>query len=452
MTRVLRRRPHLERLEVRDCPSLTVSLISGSLTISGTPMGALLVQETAPASLKVTDGAANLGTYHVTGDLRMMLNSHPSTVRFDVNGNRFGGNVLINVGNGKTNGNPDQVEVFSGLPGGSVGGSVTMQNGSGQETFAIGSPSFPNDGAIAVGGNVSVSARVSGGTAGNTFFVTAGSSVGGDVTSSHIDNVQIGLGLPGAALTTVGGNVSISDVGSGLALNAFDFGNIGRSLSVTGTSLDDIFSLQQVSPGVGGQVNGSLSVNLGSSVTFGDDFTLGAGTSVGGNATLSTQGVATSAFPNFDVAGAVNGSLTLNLGDGGNMVNFEASATVAGNMTVNGGNGNNDLSTFPFSGTVAGSLSFNLGNGDNSVTITTAPGGLLSWTSGNGASALTLNPAAATAWDVNVHFGSNDDSFTLAGAGGTLSGLVDGGGHVVANTFTQGAGWTLTNFTLVNFP
>ena len=51
-----RSRPFLEHLETRDCPSLTVSLMQGNLTITGAPLGNLdpggvLLREIRPAAL-----------------------------------------------------------------------------------------------------------------------------------------------------------------------------------------------------------------------------------------------------------------------------------------------------------------------------------------------------------------------------------------------------------------
>jgi hypothetical protein len=265
------------------------------------------------------------------------------------------------------------------------------------------------------------------------------------VSTVQIDNVAVGQ--PNLALTTVGGNVTVNDSGSGAALTVNVFGNVGKSVSVTGTAFEDAFVLQQASAGVGGNILGNLYVDLGSGGTLGDSFLLDTGTTVGGNATLSTRGAPTVTPPGgFVINGTVNGSLTANLGEGNDSLAFNTAASVLGNLSVTGGNGNDVVTA---AGAVAGNLSFSFGNGNDSATVSSAPGGLLRWTSGNGNDSLTLAPTAASAFNVNVLFGSGNDSFTLAGTASTISGVVDGGGGT--NVFTQD-GWTIVPpFTLLNF-
>jgi hypothetical protein len=441
-----RRRParlFLERLEQRDCPSLTVTLFGGSLNVSGSPTGALAVTEATPGKLTVMDGTHSLGTYGVGGDLRLSLTNHPSTITVDLGGNTFTGNILISLGNGGTTTLPPEVSVQRGT----VGGNVTFLGGNGTETENIGGPALAPI-PVVVRGSVQATGKVSGGGdagPGDTLFIGPGSSVGGDVTTTQIDNVAVGQ--PALALTTVGGNVNVNDSGSGAALTVNIFGNVNKSVSVTGTSFEDNFVLQQASAGVGGNVLGNLYVDLGAGGTLGDSFLLDTGTTVGGSATLSTRGAPAVAAPGgFTVNGTVNGSLTANLGEGNDSFAFNAAASVAGNLSVTGGNGNNTVTA---AGAVGGNLSFTFGSGNDSVTVTSAPGGQLRWTSGNGNDSLTLAPTAASAFNVNVHFGTGDDSLTLAGTASTLSGLVDGGGGT--NVFTQD-GWTIVPpFTLQNF-
>jgi hypothetical protein len=434
----LRRRTRLflERLEQRDCPSLTVTLINGSLTVSGVPTGPLSVTENAARQLTVTDNGHFLGNYSVGGDLRLNLTRHPSTVTVDLGGNTFSGNILISLGNGGTTPLPPAVTVQRGT----VGGNVTFLGGNGTETENIGGPSLAPI-PLNVRGNVQANGKVSGnGNAGpgDTLFVGPGSTVGGDVSTTQIDNVAVGQ--PNLALTTVGGNVSVNDAGSNAALIVNIFGNVGKSVSVTGTAYDDAFVLQQATPGVGGNITGGLNVDLGGSTNLGNSFLLDAGTTVGGDTTLTSGAAATGTGSTFTIRGAVNASLTANLGEGPNMLTFSAAASVLGNMSVTGGNGNNTVTA---DGAVAGSLSFNLGNGNDTVTIGNAPGGQLLWTSGNGNDSVTFGDASNAAgetWNVNMTFGTGNDTLTLAGNGtvGTpefLTGFIDMGGPPGGNSF-----------------
>jgi hypothetical protein len=411
-------------LERRDCPSLTVTLFGGSL-VRGTPAGELTVSEPGPGRLTVSDNGQPLGAYAVTGDLLLSLNSHPKSVTVDLGGNTFAGNVLLNLGNG------GPAPFAAVVQHGTLGGNVTFLGGSNVEIEVLGGPSVP----LAVRGTVQAVGKLSPvglASLGNNLIINPGCSVGGDVTTTQIDNVLVGQGFP--PLTTIGGNLTIKDTGPGAALLVNDFGSVGKNVSVTGTSPLDGFILAPAGPGVGGTVLGNLFLDVGAA-------TLEAGTMVGGSATLSTHGPAPTLGPpaSFIVDGTVNGSLTVNLG-AANTLAFGATASV-------GGNGNDSVTV---AGPVGGGLSFHFGSGNDTVAVSSAPGGPLRWAGGNGNDSLTLAPAAAgTGWNVNVLFGSGDDSFTLAGAGGFISGSVDGGG---TNVFTQGAGWAIVPpWTLQNF-
>jgi hypothetical protein len=432
----------LERLESRDCPSLAVTLFGGSLTVRGTPLGALSINEPSPGGrLTVTDNGHSLGTYAVGGDLRLNLASHPNTVTVDLGGNTFAGSVLISLGNGDPAG--DLVAVQNGT----VGGNVTFLGGSGREAESVGRPTLfavP----LTVRGNVEAVGKVSGGGAlgpRNALLLGPGSTVGGDVTAVQFGFVAVGQ--QGRALTAVGGNLNVNDSGSGAPLRVNLFGDVGKSVSVTGTALQDAFFLQPAGPGVGGNVGGDLSVDLGPGGEGGDIFGVGPDM-VGGNTTLTTLGTP-NVFPpgGFIVAGTFDGSLTVKMGEGANFFAFDQ-ASVGGNLSVTGGNGNDSATLH---GTVGGDLSFHFGNGGAvAVTVFTAPAALLRWASGNGNDVLTLAPTASgTGWNVDVRFGSGEGSFTLAGAGGFISGTVNGGG---TNVFTQGAGWVIVPpWTLQNF-
>jgi hypothetical protein len=308
---------------------------------------------------------------------------------------------------------------------------------------------------VVVRGSVQATGKVSGGGdagPGDTLFIGPGSSVGGDVTTTQIDNVAVGQ--PGLALATVGGNVNVNDSGANAALIVNVFGNVGKSVSVTGTAFDDNFVLQQASAGVGGNITGGLSVDLGGSVTFGNSFLLDAGTTVGANATLTSGASATGAGSAFTVNGTVNGSLTANLGAGNDSFAFNVGASVGGGLSVTGGNGANTVTA---DGTVGGNLSFNFGNGNDSVTVGPAPGGQLLWTSGNGNDSVTLGDANALAnstWNVHMTFGTGNDTLTLSDAAPAtqfITGFVDLGGPPGGNTFSQGLNWTtVPPFTLQN--
>ena len=63
----------------------------------------------------------------------------------------------------------------------------------------------------------------------------------------------------------------------------------------------------------------------------------------------------------------------------------------------------------------------------------------------------TLSLEGAQTYVADVVFGSGDDTFTLNNAAAVLTGLVDGGGRITANTFTQTAGTLSPTLVLANF-
>ncbi len=91
-----------------------------------------------------------------------------------------------------------------------------------------------------------------------------------------------------------------------------------------------------------------------------------------------------------------------------------------------------------------------------------APGGQLTWNSGNGQDSLTLGDATnqgGELWNVHMQFGSGSDTFVLAGNGTVatperLAGFVDMGGPRGANAFdptgslAAGTWLTVSPFTL----
>jgi len=429
----LRLRPVLEELEKRDCPALTLSVVSGTLLIQGTPTGPLAITEPAPGKIQVTDNSRNLGTFSVNENLIVNLASYPSTVGINLNGNRFGGNILMNLGLGGPPGG-DTVSIA----GGSLGGSLTILNGSGAENLFLGATTGGVSSPLSVGGPVSVTGRASGGTTtgGKTLDLFSGSTLAGNLSTALIDSLTLN--------GNVAGNLSVTDPGSYHALDVVVNGTVGKNANVTDSNLDDEFILASPS----GQIGGNLSVNLGTSTgPTGDVIDLQTGTIVNGITTLTSAGGPVGGL--FTVDGTINGNLTVNMGISGpaplqdNFFTF--AGTVFGNMQVTAGNGDNDLTNF--TGTVFGNLSISMGNGNDSITVTNSPFGTFSLNAGNGSDSITLGtPAAASGnWTINFNFGTGSNTLTLgdgtSASTGNLFGYLNSQANPLANTFNQG-GWS----------
>jgi hypothetical protein len=452
MKRVRRTQLLVEALEDRFCPSLTLTLASGTLFISGSPTGSpLLLNETAANSFKVMDGTMNLGTYSGVSNINMNLSSHTNkAITFDFGGNRLGGNLFINEGLGV---HAAPGTTGTGLLNGSIGGSVTVVGGSGDEELRLGTNGQGSaDAALAVGGNVTFSPHTNAIVGGklNTFDTEGGTgptvTVGGSVSLNNVGNVALGTG------TTVGQDVSIS-AGSGQPENVIDVATINRNLSIS--SIGTTANINLGFMGLPATIKGSLSANLNTSGN--DTFSFTATSTIGGNANISTGAGNDSIVLN----GPISGSASVNGGEGNDTITSATTGTVAGNLSLTEGNGNSSVS---LDGSVTGNESFTLGSGNDTVTIGNAPNGLLSWNSGNGADSVTFGDssnAAGETWNVNMRFGTGNDTLTLAGNGTVgspeaLTGFIDMGGPPGGNQFdptgsTAAGTWVIVSpFTLQN--
>ncbi len=474
----------LEALEDRACPSLTVSLTSSYLRISGTPTSTtdpLSITQVGGANnnlFQVKDGTHNLGTYRVSGSLYVNLTSRPNDVDVVLNGGFVPGNVQMQLGNGYVGSDPFDAAVnvasdtTGGTAGGTIRGSLIITGGNGQEFLDVGgyqdelaaTPVPRTPAPITIRGNLTASTKAgAAGFLGDQLQLGAGTRVGGNVQATQVDSVTVGEpGNPAAA--TVGGALWDTNTGSSPGTSLDIFGTVSGSVTMNtsaAVSNGNEFTLESST----GSIGKILSVSLGSTGSGANFFSLGAGTTVGGSATLTNNGATSSPLAGmFDIEGQINSSLTLNLGSGDNSVTSDTGAAT-GDLAINGGDGNDSIGGFSvpgFSASVGGNLTVHLGSGSNVADVATAPTGTFNWTSGNGPSSLTLDPdnafggpAPTQSWNVNFHFGNDDDSLTLADATSpqTISGLIDLGGRTTGNSFSQGVNWFPTaTFEVENNP
>src|SRR5262249_22573978 len=122
----------VEQLQDRLCPSLTVSLASGYLTVSGMPTGTLTIQETGTHIFQGLDGHTTVAVY-TAANITVNLASRPSDLNVQLNASGLGGNLVLSLGNGDTVGAPSTIHVS----GGKIGGSLTILRGNGHETYDL---------------------------------------------------------------------------------------------------------------------------------------------------------------------------------------------------------------------------------------------------------------------------------------------------------------------------
>ena len=433
-------RPNLEVLEDRTVPA-TYRLVAGTLFISN-QTGILTLTATGGTSVTAQDGAGPLLTFTGIGNINITGTNLANQVKFDTT-TTFNGNFFFNGGNGN-----DSVTIA----GGKMLGNVTFQGGLGDD-FA----QFNADGNT-IGGNALFVDQ-----AGNDKLDISG-TVLGSVTANGANLITVG-GTGAAA--GIGGNATFTNTGDGFAVSFKTINapavNFGKDLTVTTGSGAD-----SVTFGTAGTatVGGRATFNLGEGA---NTFTTVATASFNGNFSLS--GGAAVDTVTIDATSVFNGNFTTNLGDGDNVYNTNTAFTVAGNATLNAGNGVNgmlgfgnvagDLSinfgsganNFTINRTVGGNANINLGNGNN-VTVfaagTSSVGGTVHYRSGNGNNLLQFNQTQTYLLD--VVFGNGDDTLASVAGTPTFTGLIDGGGRVTANTFTQGGAILSPNLTIKNFP
>ncbi|MFO0843689.1 MAG: hypothetical protein U0797_15045 [Gemmataceae bacterium] len=148
----------------------------------------------------------------------------------------------------------------------------------------------------------------------------------------------------------------------------------------------------------------------------------------------------------------IDGSASVNLGEGANDFDTLALGSILGNLWLSVGNGDN--LAMSLAGTVGGTLALFQGNGANgTVTISTVPARLL-YRGGNGGAAATDNVidlAGTGTYLVDMVYGTGFGGLTLSGgATQTLTGIVVGTGGTYA--FNQGAAVLAPELVFINFP
>jgi hypothetical protein len=505
MSRRSRFAPRLEVLEDRTVPSLTLSYLSGgSLTISGIPRGELDVKHvgTVASMFRITDAGSFLGQYSITGNLSISLSYRTADIKIDLGGGTISGTTTINLGNGFIGSGTSSVDVYddSGAsPAGKIGGGLTIQNGNGHELLDVGTFRDPVGGGfttdpIRVGSNLSVTGRTANNGPGNSLIVDAGTIVGGSANLTQVHNLALGGTSTLSNLTSIGGGLTLNDSGALVHLSAVVTASIGGSVNVTGTTVDDSFTLQSNGTTNSGRVRGSLTVNLLDGQSFGDRILLASGTEVDGNAQLTAgANTSTALGDQLSPLGSVMQSLTVTMGNNTNSLYFSPQNVgdqvpfVGGDMTVTAGNGTNYIGTSvtgPFNGTIVGStlggLSITLGTGDNGSALdpmVIAPNlinGNIVWKSGfdQSTSSFGLGQAFVQlgnfgltgnsySYNVSMTFGNDDDSLVVDIGLGTITTndpaplgptwFIDGQGATTQNTFHLASGNEGVPFNLVNW-
>jgi hypothetical protein len=432
---------------------LTYTSSPSLLQISGTPSlpyvqpgDGLQIQVQSSGQLRVAQvsGGALFSPIFFPQPTTLLLNLSYTNrdITIDLNGHRLGSSIYINLGLGDFT--PPSATFPPGrtlvnIISGTVGGNLTIVNGGGAEFVNLGGGTFVSGAPVTIQGNTSLTLKANQTSAGQTLFafgnvldVNPGSSLNGSLSTSGVENVNLGqAGLP-AAFARKG--LAMTNAGSAYVGILDIFGEVDGNVQFTASPAIQSPIVDTVFEDTTGLVTGLLTASLGQG---GGNFTL-LGT-VQGNVSVSS--VVGNDIVNLQ--GAIFQSALVQLGNGNNLVTFNGTATIGGNLTISAGNGDNTLA---LAGTLNGTLSVNLGSGTNVAVIFTGPGNQLTWVSGNGSDDLTLGPAS---YNVNITFGDFVNTLTLD-PGTTLSGIIRGSGGT--NNFNQNGATLLPTLQFINFP
>jgi hypothetical protein len=419
-------RPRLAVLEDRTCPSVVLKPVGSDLIIRGSPstsLTGLTITGVGGTNFDVSDGLKDLGTFSITGDLTLKLHRYNSPITVDLNGQALPGNLVFDLGAGNVFSSARPITVISSTSGGTIGGSVVVKGGSGDETLKIGAAGGAD--AVSIGGSVVFDGHNGRAANKNTLDIFDGSSITRGVTARLISNIQIGES--GGTGAFIGGNLIVNDAGSRskMTTSINQDSEVAGKVEVTGTSRfvsqGDQFIVES-----GATVVGKLIANLGRNANvwkLGGIFDAAVHLKGGGGA-QPASGAALNTIELDDGTGSpgsFKGSVTADIGAGSTALVFNPGTVVAGNLKLDFGNGTHDLGGGSLGGvfadTVAGNLSIALGKGLTTAVIDTAPGRELNWNSGAGDTSLTLGSSGAHAnsfWKVDIHFGVGSNTLTLA--------------------------------------
>jgi len=389
------------------------------------------------------DGDVTVETTAVAGqiqitDLSGVIVVNGVTNKIVINGTNFGETIQFIASNGGTQ---------------DFGGSLEIKSLNGDDTIDINGRIGGNVKLTTGNGLDTVTTTIGDVSVGGSFVMN--DSAGANVFNANGFSYDVGLAMTmngvsvfamgGGALLDVGGALTISRPGSSnvpvTVIIDTATADIGGALKITGGLDNDVVVITSAF-----SLNGSATLNLGDGInTFVLTPTAG-GTGIAGN--LSYTGKSGVDVAVLGVDSVIGGNATFNLGGGINTFVDAPAAQFGGNLSIVGENGTN---TAVVTGIINGGLSIKFGNGDgNTAVVTGVIGTKFTFRLGNGAlGTLTLAPALPAIINIDAVFGTGDSTFNL-GPNLSLTGKVTGKGGVY--TFNQGTATLLPGLKFKNYP
>jgi hypothetical protein len=306
--------PDLMVLEDRCTPSIAAALSHGSLIVSGTsdagPAEAVTVRHVGADRYQVLDGTDDRGTFRVTRDLRVQLDSAAAgqVVRVDLAGDTLTGDLTARVGSGRV-----VVEVTnSAAAAARVNGNVKFTGGAGDQTFLLtpiyspGASEPAASGTIEVRGDVRADSASGAGAGRDRLELGPNTTVREDVTARGVATVQVE--------GSVGGNVTSDAADTPGGAYFLIEGPVGGNVrAVAGSAPNDGFGFS------GFLLDGAVGGNTSFHLTRGNADVTVAGP-IGGNFTYAgAEGTSSGMFLIGDTA--IGGSAVISYGGGEGTVN-----------------------------------------------------------------------------------------------------------------------------------
>jgi fibronectin-binding autotransporter adhesin len=342
-----RRRPCLEALEPRDCPSIAAHLAGRELTLTGASTD-LRITRLASGALSVLDNGRPVASSPFAGidHLMVLLDGSRDRVAVDLGGGVLPGRLDVNLGRGT-----GTLTVAHGT----IGKDLVVVAGPGTDTVVLSGLTVNGATSVSLGGGAGDSLLVTGASvlhgvldtvSANNLTLDAGSSVLGSVEAvggTAANTVKIN-GTVGRNVFFVG-DLNVSHQANTVEIN----GSVGHDVAVASSPVDDA--------GYTVRLTGHVGHNVGFIGTDrGDVLTMSATARIGNNLFVRLGAGADT----VTLAGTVAGRLTLDTGAGDDQVRLTSTAVVQGDATVLLGAGND---TFTFAGKVAGKLTVDGGPG-----------------------------------------------------------------------------------------
>jgi hypothetical protein len=494
-------RPFLEALEQRYVPAI-VTYSNGALTISeqaASPPG-LAIAQTAPNAFSVNGGNGTTIRFSKVTSMKVTGTSGSDSVTVNLGGFSYAGPLVLNMGKGN-----DTVNILggitkSGVKGGAIQGTTTIQNGLGNNVNFINSN---GTNPMVFGGSVTISEGNTGGTNTATF---GNSTTGGGVTDIHgavnLTNVN-NVVFPAQRSDTFRGaftdkvavrsmnflenadtsrHPGIVTFGKGLTLSAgsgtssritlpggASYGGLGKGESVVVLGTSTIQGNFALTTGTNLGVNPASATDPHTRVLLSNN--PGGKTTINGNVTYTTGGGAVRYSTNGSTIG---GSVNLNFGNSatlfsaGNVSN--GTTRIVGDLTITDQGRLNTDSSGKGNGieaSIGGNASITVGDANNNIVFSVGPtatsgvAGTVTISAGKGNNTIAFGEdvgsdyEGGTIWNIDIHVGNGNNTVTLTDANAAIAGLISGG--TGTNTFTdapdegEGQGTLGVPFSLVNF-